>query len=356
MKHNSFFLVPLLAGALALPAGAAPLISANSGLTANGNNVTVIGSGFGTKSPAEPWLYDDFEGHGAGSSVPGQTSPTGGRQYSYYHTNDAVYDNRRSYSGSSAMYVRDSDAGSTVGHNIVVNGQATQRRYISYRWYRNLLGGGAGGVWKVDRQTSDLKNGNSNAPYDDCPNFGWGDYFYYNNCSQFINTNVWRGAPPEDRWNRMESWQTISSVDAANGTYQAWFNGDKVLDTGDIVTCTSASANGCRIDTWMSPTLANDKGQNEWWLDNLYIDNTLARVEIGDSPVWSNCKDRVLQIPTAWADGTVTFRFRQGGFTQGQTAYVFVVDASGNASNGYQIRIGDGVADASPPSPPGNIH
>ena len=45
----------------AYPVYAEPMISSVSGAGNHGNSITIIGSGFGTKSPAAPLLWDDCE-------------------------------------------------------------------------------------------------------------------------------------------------------------------------------------------------------------------------------------------------------------------------------------------------------
>ncbi len=76
-------------------------------------------------------------------------------------------------------------------------------------------------------------------------------------------------------------------------------------------------------------------------IDDIYIDKTQARVEIGDKQIWAECTHREIQILTEWSESSITFNVNKGSFIDGQAAYVFVVDAAGNPSNGQQITIGD---------------
>jgi len=75
----------------------------------------------------------------------------------------------------------------------------------------------------------------------------------------------------------------------------------------------------------------------EYW-DNLYIDNTQARVEIGNASTYATCTHREIQIPSAWAAGSITVTANTGSFADG-AAYLFVIDGDGTASAGYPITV-----------------
>jgi hypothetical protein len=81
-------------------------------------------------------------------------------------------------------------------------------------------------------------------------------------------------------------------------------------------------------------------GQNATvYLDDVYFDTTQARVEVGNNAIWASCTRREIQIPTAWAAGEITITVNQSSFSTG-TAYLFVVDADGVVSDGYEITLG----------------
>ena len=79
----------------------------------------------------------------------------------------------------------------------------------------------------------------------------------------------------------------------------------------------------------------------------LGVQFNIARVEIGDNATYASCTHREVQLPTEWADGSVTTTVKQGSFANSATAYVFVVDSNGVASTGYPITFG---ATVNPPS------
>ena len=75
-------------------------------------------------------------------------------------------------------------------------------------------------------------------------------------------------------------------------------------------------------------------------IDNTYLNNSWSRVIVGNASTLANSTVRELCIPSAWSDTEITVAFNQGAFTSGDTAYIFVVDSAGVASDGYEITIG----------------
>lgn len=61
-------------------------------------------------------------------------------------------------------------------------------------------------------------------------------------------------------------------------------------------------------------------------------------IEIGNASTWAACTHREIQIPTAWTTDEITATINQGSLPDG-TAYLFVVDADGVASDGYEITL-----------------
>jgi len=332
---------------------AAPSISSVSGSVIQGQNLVISGKYFGTKSPVTPWLYDDFEsGASNGLSATGRSSTVGNHSWQYYDMNGGGgptnYDNSQNFNGNYSV----TEINGGNGNNLWVGGQATQQRYVSYRFrYSGNLTGGY--VWKFDRTTSGLNNqGNENPPYDAFPNFGFGnlDGGYFNNGDgNFYNYKGWPTVGAANTWHRIEDYFTMSTKGVSNGTMQIWV--DNLLNTNyvnNLMTC-SNSASVCQIDTWMMPLMANDTSSLQTWVDDVYIDNTLARIEVCDSPTWANRTKCVLQIPnTTWNDNTIQAKVVQGQFGSGAVAYLFVIDGSGNVSNGQPITFGSG---GSPPPP-----
>ena len=76
---------------------------------------------------------------------------------------------------------------------------------------------------------------------------------------------------------------------------------------------------------------------SDFYIDDAYIDNTWARVEICSGATWLNKGGCEIQSPTAWSDTSVTVTVNQGAFNSGGTAYIYVVNDNGNVSPGYSV-------------------
>ncbi|MGH7146290.1 MAG: PASTA domain-containing protein [Nitrospiraceae bacterium] len=68
------------------------------------------------------------------------------------------------------------------------------------------------------------------------------------------------------------------------------------------------------------------------WMDDIYVDDTWARVMIGNASTFATSTVREIQIPSAWADGSITVTVNRGSFADLSSAYLYVIDASGTAN------------------------
>lgn len=158
-------------------------------------------------------------------------------------------------------------------------------------------------------------------------------------------------------WSRIDAWAKESSAPGGifdgieDGFLKIWYDLSSKEDITGIRTNIPGNANH-----WQEITiLAWNRGPAEdihSWIDDVYISSSPARIEIGDNPNWNSCTHREIQIPTAWSDGSATITVNQGSFTNG-TAYLFVVDESGEASQGYPITFNGNYNTIAPSSPSG---
>ncbi|NTW27419.1 MAG: hypothetical protein HGA36_03775 [Candidatus Moranbacteria bacterium] len=168
-------------------------------------------------------------------------------------------------------------------------------------------------------------------------------------------------------------YQIISNASSFNVTGKGYRDGwtDRVMATsagvllpGEIV----ARVYGYRctgdINSNISPNIDSAHwtkvSENPWpssttkvFLDALYIDNSFARVEIGDNAVYENCTHREIQPTTTWdASGNIILaNINKGSFADGAGAYLFVIDEDGTPSAGFPITFatsGDVIAPSAP--------
>jgi len=66
--------------------------------------------------------------------------------------------------------------------------------------------------------------------------------------------------------------------------------------------------------------------------DDIYVDHSLARVELGNADTYDACTLLETQPPARWSDGAVTFTVNAGGFPDLAKAYLYVTDAEGTVN------------------------
>ena len=75
-------------------------------------------------------------------------------------------------------------------------------------------------------------------------------------------------------------------------------------------------------------------GNGNLFFDDVYIDKTWARIEIGNKADYNSCTKREIQIPITWNSNSIKFKINQGAFQKGEAAYLFVIDQDGTPSVG----------------------
>lgn len=142
------------------------------------------------------------------------------------------------------------------------------------------------------------------------------------------------------------------------GILRWWADGRKVFERTNMVT-----KGGAQISD-MSPGIVgisaihgggSDGAIGHYYLDDVYIDNSWQRVEIGNNATYDNCTLKEIQPATAWSNTSATFTVNQGSFADGATGYVFVTDASGVRNTGYQVTFGSGSSDTTAPGAPSGL-
>lgn len=172
-----------------------------------------------------------------------------------------------------------------------------------------------------------------------------------------------------DNWMRIAQWYKAGANPTADigssflqllneGVTQKYHVGP-TLDGANRPTSLFATANGDNVPRFDRVTfpgwiLVNPGVEPVY--DDIYISagpGAQARVEIGDAPNYSNCTNLTLATINHWSDFSITATLRQGSFKNGDSAYLFVIDAEGNTSDGKAITIGNGIVSGAPAKPKG---
>lgn len=351
MKLHHLSLCALaVASVLASAAQAAPTVSGVSGTFSNGSSVTINGSGFGTKSKATPMVFDNFEGGASGAKV-GTNKAVVGQWHDGQGYEIPVYTTEQARAGSKAAKL------STAGgaYNLSVNQNGTFPVVYMDWWVK---------VQQVDKVTRNWKPWRLYGANDQlqanavvmCN--GSGLSVEDKNAGSKAGGFWWEGGGfANGQWQHYQVLlKASSSPGSADGVVKQYINGQLVSNHSGVVTRTgSAHWSEIRIGHYWAMDGVSECGSNggaNIFLDNVYIDNNWAHVEIGNASTYAASTQREVQIPTAWSANSITINVNAGTFASGSTAYLYVVDSNGNVnSNGVAVKIGSGTVSKTPAAP-----
>jgi hypothetical protein len=345
---------------------AAPVIQGVSGALNHNATITISGSGFGTKSTAVPLLWDDAS---TGTSITEKWSGAWPDMLPGYNT--GYYAPMRGVPlphSHATRYIAGSHASNNADTGIAVilykNISAPAMPYYVYAsWYQRLdpqwhFGG--------DNNTKTFDWSYGTGPYNNPKS--WyicygpphpssatdnGVQWTYENGTPLQNPDqnghiAWwgRAVNPVMAWSKVEI--AIKVTNDATGYVNIWEDGKQVMKYVGITDNYGGTPRSIGIGGYArmynNPT-------NWRYFDDVYIDTTLSRVVLADTPVLSNATIVENQIPTAWGASSITAKVNLGKFTQGQTAYLFVVDSSGTTNAAGLAVTADGQATLKPNAP-----
>jgi hypothetical protein len=68
------------------------------------------------------------------------------------------------------------------------------------------------------------------------------------------------------------------------------------------------------------------------YFSDIYLDNTMAMIVLGDAARWSDVRHYEMQIPEDWRPDSIQVAGNLGSFTQSDPVWLYVIDASGNVN------------------------
>ncbi len=327
---------------------AQPNITSFSGTPVDKGTLTITGTGFGTKTPAAPLKWDDFESGTVGNDVGNGwwnqgVGSSGGP--------NSKYDDQVTRSGSAISVLQDytypgagtTGGGRTYGQKFGLVNLNNTKYFISFWRYMTTTGspvrnfkplalrGGPPGAWDSPEARHDIYpiNGSGHTYTSDCNGTDKGDN--WNNAYNY----------PLNSWNRVEYYIDHGDVGVANGKFLYYFDGILRTKTENTL---FRSSNCTWSNLYLHGYFARESGDNDAaayiWIDNVYIDTTQARVEISDSPTWNTTttSHKEIQIPSAWSDTSITITLNQGSFANFNNIYLYVIDGNGNVNtNGLPL-------------------
>jgi hypothetical protein len=348
------------------PALSAPVIQQVSGALNHKGTITINGMGFGSKSNAAPLVWDDA----TGSNILDKWSGAWPNLIPGYNTN--YYSPMRGISpphSHDTRYIAGAHAttaGAYSGEMVMVFKNITLQAfpfYIYASWYQRAddawIFGGDNNYKTFDYSAGNEPMASSNwytaygPPHPGSRTDG-AQWLFTDDGASLSNPDVnrhnawWATAvnPMAGKWSKVEI--AVKVTDQTNGYVNVWENGHQVM--GYVGPTDKYS--GTQRSIGIGGYARMDGHTSNWrYFDDAYLDTTLSRVVLADKPVLSLATIIENQIPSSWSDGSITATVNLGKFTEGQMAYLFVVDGSGIPSpTGLAVTAGGTVATPSAPS------
>ena len=151
-----------------------------------------------------------------------------------------------------------------------------------------------------------------------------------------------------DEWHHLQfAFAENSDVGVADGQFRMWYDGQLVVDRNDLLTREDYSENKrprvVGLDSVWGPNTSlgeTDRSPNSFFIDDVYLDTTWARIELANSPDYAAATHREMQpFIDNWSDDSATIRWNQGAFLPGDDAYLFLIDTAGEVSAGSRVAI-----------------
>ena len=357
IKCVLFLLVPTIA--LSAPADVA-----TTDTVADGLSVTITGSGFGAKATPEPLKFTKFE-----SDTVGQM-PTGWSTANSPSTNSSVTA-ANSHSGSKALDTsaigKTSDYFPRVGWDLGTTIPFGGDLYLSAWVYMNRdTSTLAGFNWKGPIVASDtyyywrtpgvatVETATGFAGFFGIDNYLFGptkvnEWFnssvtqhYSDGAISVVSPGTAPGWPSDafafGEWQRIEwIWKTSSAASVADGTVTV--NRIGRVAGENIASGTGHISYGPNNNHWryvgLPQGFTNILGGTlnlNMYFDEVYIDNSLARVELCDNGTWADRSQCEIQSINTWGSGEIGATVNSGAFAAGATVYLYVIDATGTVS------------------------
>jgi len=323
-----------------------------------GETVDIYGDNFGDKVGPEPLYWLDFEDGSEDEqpiTYPGWWARDDGPQFLPPH-----FWSGNTYAGNWAGRSYYNGNGCTpynIGGGIMTEVIPFTEFFASYRYYMHTIEGAGSNNIKMMRLVSavDVEDGSTDDPYHGAPSMrhsrrstSWAVTIEMCNDGQEKQIKQGAHAPAFDVWNRGDYYIKESSLDIFDGTNAIIFNNDDVLFNDRFLNddCEEADYKNWWLpyyyrDSYCTPgqPAVNEDYQFEVLYDQVYGDNTQARVEICDSEHWHDRTDCEIQYPTqTWQSDHLRIRVEKGRFSNGETVFLYIVDANGSVNDpGYQL-------------------
>lgn len=304
----------------------------------------INGVGFSPKSTAAPLLWENFDDGSAG-----QRLTTTGKWTSMSNTGGAWFSDTVSYSGNLSGHNRITGSGTPEGKanqfntnyfsfdgqdEIYYSYQVRYNKANEYDYMRAQIK-----LFKI-ATTDNPYTGEGALSHAGNPISSGGSVLYVYRGGDDKTNLGWIDGTRPGLWNRHEVYKKLSNPGVPDGKIWISLN-NRVQPRGNLLNYMTRLAGYTFQHTAVTlPLMAASQAELDdiyMYVDDVYVDNTLARVEIGDHPDFWSATNREIQIPVEWSGTEIKATLNMGKFTDIGQLYIYVVDADGNPSPGWPL-------------------
>ena len=324
------------------PEAGQPIIESVSGSLVDGQTLTISGSGFGSQGPNVD-IFDNFEGGTNGQQIQLNSATVG--SWSHMQASGSspgvYYSNSSAVSGNLSFRANDDKGANNVSKSF----PATTEVFATW-WIRHEGTNWPGEpgvinwktVWLMEEDSAGADGTDITLP-STVTGSTW--YIHGNRIpSNMIKYGLF-GSWGHNIWRRV-AYHVKFDQSTGIGDAQFWtvapgdFPWRKTLDVSNEPVVSA----GHNYQMIVVNGYGYDSPDSHPMFDDFYLatgPGAQARVEIGDSPIYSQSTNLSIFVPISWSDSEIRANINQGSFASGQNLYLFVIDARGTASNGYLI-------------------
>ena len=329
---------------------AGPAPGGVSGTVGDGQVITITGAGFGAKSPAAPLKFDSFETTTNGGALHGVNGWVTAEDPQVTTVASPVRPN-----STRAVRLRFNPSDSS--HNFYLpEDMATGTLYVDY-WVRFVLSPGSSfpnnyKMWRLYHAMGSAPNSylgyaggaimqtdQSEAPLGEPPYYSW-----------------WGGPEiPEltgPNYGHVRYEFVMGADPSVGGTMRQWWNGR--LTTPTNVQHAWQWRHTKDSTAWNQILFGNyaygTTNGFDVYFDNVYLDRSLARVELCNHATYASATHCEIQIPSAWSATSIAATVNAGSFNPDDSAWLHITDSAGVQGTSLAVTIGAGSV--IPPTPP----
>lgn len=363
------YAILLLSSLLLFPSYCWSAINSVSGNITDGSTVTLSGTGFGTKTQAAPIQWDNFEAGTVGAVI---QTPTIGTTWG--NPEDVRYTSSVTRTGSARSSLHDFTTAGVYNQALIKDGGTWGSLFISF-WYRTDYGsltaynGFPSRNYKIFRVEGDngTKTGDQGigVPIVSYEKRGVGtapgalEIALRAQYSPTLQEGTFYGSSiawAHQQWNKVEMYLNVVDGQKDIKVYENGVDVSPSKSSSGWTNCFSPYMGGDNSrfnEIHLGEYFSRDNGASaNLYMDDVYIDTSLQRVELCSGSSWANRGACEIQPATSWSETSVAVTLNTGAFTTGTTAYLYVTDGAGDSSPlGSPVEIGGsgGEDDTTPP-------